>query len=375
MQLPFPSPGDPAPLFAARTGGHPAFQLHTVAGRYVALSFLGNMRSPAAREAARHILDTHRGWFDDKRACFFGVSVSPDDERDGILNDSMPGVRFFRDFDRAASRLYGVINETGQNVRYRPVTLLLDPLLRALSVIPIGPDGCHNRTFDACVAGLPALDQPPFTTQSAPVLTVPRIFEVDFCCRLMAYFQAGGAHASGTMEDAGGMTVEVIDDRLKKRDDLLVTDQSLRDEIDARLQRRLVPAIRQAFQFQATRVERYLIARYAAENGGFFYPHRDDITPVTAHRRFAVTINLNGDYEGGDLAFAEFGPKTYRAPVGGAVVFSCSLMHEALPVRQGRRFAFLPFLHDEAAELVRLANRKFLGETVVNRNYPGAAAD
>ena len=88
---------------------------------------------------------------------------------------------------------------------------------------------------------------------------------------------------------------------------------------------------------------------------GHFRPHRDNTTKGTAHRRFAVTINLNADeYEGGDLCFPEFGPRTYRAATGGAVVFSCSLLHEARPVTLGKRYAFLPFLYDdEAANISR----------------------
>ena len=72
-------------------------------------------------------------------------------------------------------------------------------------------------------------------------------------------------------------------------------------------------------------------------------PHRDNTTRGTAHRRFAVTINLNdGPWEGGDLRFPEYGPQTYRAPTGGAVVFSCSLLHECTPVTRGERYCFLP---------------------------------
>ena len=56
------------------------------------------------------------------------------------------------------------------------------------------------------------------------------------------------------------------------------------------------------------------------------------------------------------ICFPEFGQRTYRAPTGGAVVFSCSLLHEATPVTSGRRYAFLPFLYDEAARKVRDAN-------------------
>ena len=45
---------------------------------------------------------------------------------------------------------------------------------------------------------------------------------------------------------------------------------------------------------------------------------------------------------------------------GGAVVFSCALLHEALPVLAGRRYMFLPFLYDEAAARLRERNAGFL---------------
>src|SRR5215208_3483636 len=108
-------------------------------------------------------------------------------------------------------------------------------------------------------------------------------------------------------------------------------------------------------------MERYIVACYEAETGGHFRAHRDNTTMGTAHRRFAVTINLNAEeYEGGDLLFPEFGSRTYRAPTGGAVVFSCSLLHQAMPVTKGRRFAFLPFLYDDAGARLRERNARFL---------------
>jgi predicted 2-oxoglutarate/Fe(II)-dependent dioxygenase YbiX len=64
---------------------------------------------------------------------------------------------------------------------------------------------------------------------------------------------------------------------------------------------------------------------------------------------FAVTLNLNtGDYEGGALRFPEFATAPFEAPAGGAVVFSCSLLHEAFPVTRGRRFGLFTFLFDDA---------------------------
>jgi predicted 2-oxoglutarate/Fe(II)-dependent dioxygenase YbiX len=154
----------------------------------------------------------------------------------------------------------------------------------------------------------------------------------------------------------------MVDHGFKRRSDCAIEDPALQAALRDRLVRRLVPEIERAFQFRATRVERWLVACYdEADGGGFFNPHRDDNTRGTAHRRFACTINLNAeDYEGGDLRFPEYGPRRYRAPTGGAVVFSCSLLHEAMPVTRGRRYAFLPFLYDEAGAELKERNAQYL---------------
>ena len=54
--------------------------------------------------------------------------------------------------------------------------------------------------------------------------------------------------------------------------------------------------------------------------------------------------------------------RTYRAPMGGAIVVSCSLLHEATPVIRGKRYAFLPFLYDEAGEQLGRQNARFLAD-------------
>jgi predicted 2-oxoglutarate/Fe(II)-dependent dioxygenase YbiX len=46
--------------------------------------------------------------------------------------------------------------------------------------------------------------------------------------------------------------------------------------------------------------------------------------------------------------FPEYGDYRYKPPAGAAVVFACSLLHEALPVTRGQRFALLSFLLDPA---------------------------
>jgi predicted 2-oxoglutarate/Fe(II)-dependent dioxygenase YbiX len=233
---------------------------------------------------------------------------------------------------------------------------MVDPTQRILGWAPL-EDG--PKLF-AQVARMGPPEHHAGVPMHAPVLIVPRILEPELCRRLIAYYEAEGGAPSGVMRERDGQTVGVLDD-FKRRHDAMIRDPELVDALRGRIGRRLVPEIEKVFQFKATRIERYIVARYDAEDGGYFKPHRDNTTAGTAHRKFAVSINLNAEeFEGGDLRFPEFGPKTYRPPTGGAVVFSCSLLHEATPVTKGVRYATLPFLFDEAGAQVREQNRHLL---------------
>ncbi|PHQ61847.1 MAG: hypothetical protein COC10_11460 [Sphingobium sp.] len=163
------------------------------------------------------------------------------------------------------------------------------------------------------------------------------------------------------MREENGITMLRVDHNHKRRRDQVIEDQAMVDLLKARINIALRPMIQRAFQFDATRIERFLVACYDAREGSHFRPHRDNTTKGTAHRRFACTINLNEEaFDGGELCFPEFGQRRYRAPTGGAIVFSCSLLHEALPVTRGRRYAFLPFFYDEDAARLRERNIGFV---------------
>ena len=163
------------------------------------------------------------------------------------------------------------------------------------------------------------------------------------------------------MREVDGKTVVVHDYGHKRRRDQEIADERLQNACMYRIHDRLVPEIHKAFQFRATRIERYIVACYDSSSGGHFHAHRDNTTKGTAHRRFAVSLNLNtGEYEGGMLRFPEFGQQLYLPPAGGAVVFSCSLLHNATPVTSGVRYAFLPFLYDDEAARIRQENLKYL---------------
>lgn len=102
-------------------------------------------------------------------------------------------------------------------------------------------------------------------------------------------------------------------------------------------------------------MERYMVGCYSSEDGGRFRPHRDNNSEITAHRRFTVPINLNDDFEGGEVSFPEYNPRGIKAPSGWAVVFPCAALHMVSRVRRGRRYAFLPFVYDEVGDAIRQA--------------------
>lgn len=346
--------GDTAPWFHARAlKGLDSFAFDTAAGRWVVLLLAGSIGFPAQRQALA-LAARHRHLFDDVHAVFFGVTVDPSDESSGRIARRLPGIRWFLDYDRAVSIRYGAADVDGDPQAYAPHWLLLDPMLRVQERAPLGEG---ERIFEELKRRLEA----PAAFVGAPVLVVPQVLPPDLCHILIDRYEANGGRPTGSMSDDGGVTTHEIDPAFKRRSDYLVEDEGLIATLSTHLSRRLCPLIERAFQFKATRVERWLVACYDGKDKGMFRPHRDNTTRGTAHRKFACTINLNAeDYDGGDLRFPEFGPQDYRAPTGGAVVFSCSLLHEARPVTRGRRFAFLPFFYDDEGARLRERNLAFV---------------
>jgi predicted 2-oxoglutarate/Fe(II)-dependent dioxygenase YbiX len=305
----------------------------------------------------------HRARFDDETLCFFGISADPADRTEGRLVQALPGIRFLFDLDGAAARAAGVArpdpNTPQGPALYAPAWVLLDPMLRVIETRPL----TQAEAMMARLASLPPPEAHGDTDIPPPVLVLPRIFEPELCRALIGYYQAQGGTPSGFMREENGKTVGVFDAAMKRRSDCTIEDQGLRAATRARILRRIVPELKRVHHFDATRMERYIVACYDSAERGHFAAHRDNTTGGTAHRRFAVTINLNAeDFEGGELRFPEYGRRSWRAPTGGAVVFSCSLLHQALPVTAGVRYAFLPFLYDEAAAKLREANNAKLGE-------------
>ena len=360
------TPGDPAPNFVQRSIANPRYVFGSAAGRYLVLCFFGSAADPHA-QAALQLAYGRPDIFDDNHASFFGVSADPDDEATERVKNRLPGYRHFWDFDLVVSRLYGVA-EMSESASAGPLALarqwiVIDPTMRVIAAIPFRKD---HSDLDEVMGVLHALPPPALHAGveiMAPILFLPRVFEPELCKHLISLYELNGGQESGFMREIGGKTMSVSDGDFKRRKDYNIDDQNLISAMKERFLRRVVPEIAKIHQFRVTRMERYIVSCYAAEDGGHFSAHRDNTTKGTAHRRFAVSVNLNDDFDGGEVCFPEYGPRGFKAPAGGAVVFSCSLLHKVNRVTHGRRYAFLPFLYDDAAARIREENARYVGET------------
>ena len=329
-------PGDSA--FSLNSGRH-QLAFDPFPGRAIALAFLGSANDSAS-EAALAALSADRRLVDEGKAAFFAVARESGLGPEIALEARFPLIVFLWGGDVMA-RAFGADRSL----------VILDPMLRVIDVAPLDqPD----RAFE--VLARLSRPHPASVCPPAPVLTLAHVFEPELCAHLIARFEQDGGKDTGFMQDQGGRSVENFDGTWKRRRDLHLTDRPLIANLRARIGRRICPEIKKAFQMRPTRIERDLVARYDSETGGHFGPHRDDTGIAIAHRRFAVSINLNADFEGGEISFPEYSPQTFKPAPGTAVVFSASILHEVSRVTRGRRYVFLTFLFDEEAERLRQTN-------------------
>lgn len=345
------TPGDLFPRFTQRCQGI-KFAPDAMAGRYLVFCFYGSVADERGR-AALAAVGAHRDRFDDTRASLFLISTDPEDERAGRIKDVLPGIRTMWDFDRSVSRLLGAVSleAAGEGVAEpsRQFWLVIDPSLRVLANVPFAADGSdREQVFEL-------LDRQPHPSRfagfeiPAPVLVIPNVFDQNLCRHLITLYDHQGGEESGVIRNNTG----VFDRAFKSRKDYTVEDPQLIGYIQGLITRRVLPDIERLFFMKITRMERYIVGCYAAEDGGHFRPHRDNNPGITHHRRYAVSINLNSDFDGGAVSFPEYNPRGIKAPPGWAVVFPCAALHMVSAVTRGRRYAFLPFVYDEAGAALR----------------------
>jgi len=230
----------------------------------------------------------------------------------------------------------------GQGGGLRQRVIVLDPnqrvattfdsraLLAAAESIRTLADGVRSNAGAGQVIG----------TAMAPVLVLPRVFEPDFCTQVIRLWQKGDHQDSGVSSRYGNVGVL----ELKRTEDYMVIEPMMQKAISDRLAWRIGPELIKVFAFDREfSFDAHVVLSYSVEGKHFFGAHRDNGAPTTADRAFAVSLNLNDDFEGGELVFPEYAGVKVSPPAGAAAVFSCSVLHQALPVTRGRRFVLTTF--------------------------------
>jgi predicted 2-oxoglutarate/Fe(II)-dependent dioxygenase YbiX len=288
-----------------------------------------------------------------------------------MLRDRLPDLAAYEadvialvDMRGAHAREYGAPELNGLNVLFceaevftrwgfddfDPAAVVIDRGLRVIATLDGTDPALAVTTALAAVAALPR-EAAQDVILPAPVLHIPGVFSPEFCRELIAHFEASPHQVGGMASiDARGVAVHKIDEAKKHRHDFVLgpRDPYLGGVMTGVI-RIVLPEVKKAFHIDACHTDRFLIARYD-DAGGYFKRHRDNSAPAVSFRQFALSINLNADYEGGHVLFPEYNSHRYRPGAGGGVVFSCSLLHEAAPVTKGRRYVLLTFLHNAEAQ-------------------------
>lgn len=263
-------------------------------------------------------------------------------QRDTNFSWSIPG-----DSTGAIFASYGIHKGSGPDIRV--VVLTRNRLVRAWFDDVSDGDDLIEQLLTHMNRGNRAMNES-WSTPHAPVLMVPSVFSKEECGALIDSFVRQGpltVRKPRPGEFDGDYKIPVYEHNRQDRIDHIIKDKQTLEFLDSRIFSRITPEIQRAFAFNVTRREDLHIAHYHGERSGNEMGHRDNVSAETAYRRFALSLNLNDDYEGGEVVFNEYDNASYKGTAGSALVFSSSLLHEVKETTQGHRYTLISHLFNE----------------------------
>jgi peroxiredoxin len=336
--------GDPVPTFALtdQNGATAAPLSDDIAGKPMILLFEGAAESarPAFERELETLRDAKNAWEASNTVVFAITRRSPEENRRLHESFRLP----YSVLSDGAGAVFGSYGLDAPPLGGQTVTFVLDANMRAIDVVSGGDPGSHAPRAIGKISALMAEDPGIQLKRHPPVLVVPGALTPEDCARVIQVWNrpvrvwdSDGLICKGYVEEEGDFKIQNVS--YGRISQFVLRDPQVQKYLDAKLQRRVLSEIRKAFQTKVSRREDYRIACYDAADGGSLAPHRDNPTPETKHRRFTFSVTLNaGEFAGGALRFPEYGGHEYLVPTGTAVVWSCALLHEVLPVVSGRRF-------------------------------------
>jgi peroxiredoxin len=348
--------GDMIPPFELPATSGENFIAGTLGGKFAVLIFYPIETFPLATK----LLENFRNAFPQfktRGTVVLGIALTPTDQQKLFTDEHQLPFPLLSDSQLQTSAAFGVLEPKtqtqGNRIELNAAVriFLITPDMRITKIYqPRDPSGLP----ETILADVDALREPPRRMVShAPVLLIPNVLPIELCERLIQIWHDQGSVDSGFMRQIDGQTVGMTDYSHKIRRDHFMQPCPELDQIKKYMSSRVIPQIRAAYNYEVSRFEDFRIACYDSSRGGYFRPHRDNTTDGTAHRRFAMSLLLNNDYEGGTLRFPEFAQHEYRPNAGAAVIFSCSLLHEATDITAGKRFVLLSFFYGEKEAKIR----------------------
>ena len=313
-----------------------------VSGQHLLLAFLGDPKGTHAANLLKE-LAALESEFSRAHATVIAVSAVADAKQNIALKNasgfpwpiaSDPSGAFFASFGL----------HKGSDTATRLV--LVTPMRQIRTWFDLHTDGKEDAgsaldTIMQVIENSQAAEEMRWSAPHAPILVVPNVLSPEECGKLIESVMTDTpfmVRQPQPGEVQGNYRVPVYDHYRQDRVDLIIKDQGTLSLLDERIFGRVTPMIKKSFAFDVTRREDLHIARYFGPREGFEMGHRDNTDAPGAHRKFALSISLNDDYEGGGIAFKEFSPKGYRVPAGSAMVFSSSLLHEVQETTKGVRY-------------------------------------
>ncbi|HYM31387.1 MAG TPA: 2OG-Fe(II) oxygenase [Candidatus Cybelea sp.] len=338
-ELNLPQVGDRGPGFAApdHTGASASPLADEVAGRPIVLIF--GRESPAIAAVLKRYAELKDAFASADALIFPVLGCGVEAARELRERAKLP-FAVHADPLGDVARLYVGAEKSGSAI----TSVVMDPNFRVLQIV----DDTSNRPHADIVLDLVrqerALRPAAPLGMHAPVLVLPRVLGREQCRELIDMWHrpvrtwhTDGLTSAGYNDDKADFKVR--NDSYGKVVQYVLRDPAVSAKLDANFARKVADEMQRAFQTRVTQREVYRIACYDAEESGSLPAHRDNVSKMAEHRRFTISINLNAEeFEGGELRFPEYGSQLYKTETGMAVIWSCTLLHEVMPVTSGRRF-------------------------------------
>ncbi|MFQ5609674.1 MAG: redoxin domain-containing protein, partial [Woeseiaceae bacterium] len=272
-----------------------------LSGHFKVLVFLNGLRGDSAAAALEKIGGRWTD-FDDVEAHVIGISADSNASRNERLREESGfGWPLAGDSTGAVFASYGLHKGNGERLRI----VLLTPLgqVRAYFDGEKSLDQALDTIMDV-LKNSQAAEELRWAPPHAPVLLVPNVLSVEESANLVEWFEKGApftVRPPRPGEVSSDFRIPVYDHDRQDRVDQIVRDAKMLELLDERIWGRVAPMIKTAFSVDINRREDLHIARYAGKREGIEMGHRDNTSASTAYRRFALSMALNDDYEGGEI--------------------------------------------------------------------------